>query len=509
MTVRASLTPCRVLLVGRCIALLTVLGMVTPLSAQTPPPEGVAPARNTEADAADAPARPAWRRRAAARDAGVPVQDEGSVSEADATAREAGAPEGRDSEPSEPPVGVEADADREAAEDPPHTDTTDPSAAPTPLAAPSAASEAMDAGVPSEALPDAGPPDASVAAPAALVVDAGVPADAGVLPVVAPVPPPAPTTTFVQVPMPFVPPTEVGDPWEGLREIIPGIPTGGIGPLGLLALLALMALISGVIERLRARLLRDGWLPTLLSFVQVAARLLALLIALALVIQVVPANVRWVVYFILMASGAALGWSMRDVMPDLIAGIVIVFERRIRRGMWIRSDEFSGAVERIGLRSSWLRDSKGHRVAVPNRMLMQIPIVSDEEGDTVQEVVLRLGSKGNAADIRRALRDAVLASPWTTPQCEPQVLRDPVDPELWQVRGRLLSASFASAFQGQLLERAEAHLATLEAKAARPRETTVGEEGAGASPATTKHPKLDKGEKPDKPQEKPPKTPAS
>jgi hypothetical protein len=467
MTVRGSLG------FWPLVACLAWLGVVTPLRAQTPPPDVDTPVRDTAADAPDAPARPAWRRRAAARDAGVPVQDEGSVSEDDAPAREADAPEDRDREPSEPPVGAEADADREAGEDPRRTDRTDAadiSATPAPLAAPPPDSDAMDAGVPSDALPDAGLPDASVAAPAALVVDASVPADAGVLPVVAPVPPPAPTTTFVQVPMPFVPPTEVGDPWEGLREIIPGIPTGGIGPLGLLALLALMALVSGVIERLRGRLLRDGWLPTLLSFIQVAARLLALLIALALVIQVVPANVRWVVYFILMASGAALGWSMRDVMPDLIAGIVIVFERRIRRGMWIRSDEFSGAVERIGLRSSWLRDSKGHRVAVPNRMLMQIPIVSDEEGDTVQEVVLRLGSKGNAADIRRALRDAVLASPWTTPQCEPQVLRDPVDPELWQVRGRLLSASFASAFQGQLLERAEAHLAALEAEGrARPR----------------------------------------
>ena len=164
-------------------------------------------------------------------------------------------------------------------------------------------------------------------------------------------------------------------------------------------------------------------------------------------------------------------------------------------------------MERLGLRSTWLRDSKGHRVAIPNRMLMQIPIVSDEEGDTVQEVVLRVGSKANATDIRRALRDAVLASPWTTPNCEPQVLRDPIDPELWQVRGRLLSASFASAFQGQLLERAEAHLTALESRAIRVREFVPGEEGTNTGPATMKHPKLDKGEKPDKQGEKTEKTP--
>ncbi|MCA9574621.1 MAG: mechanosensitive ion channel, partial [Myxococcales bacterium] len=248
--------------------------------------------------------------------------------------------------------------------------------------------DVADAGVPPEdAALDAGVPfvDASVAEEVAepLEPDAG-PATA---PVETTAPPEAggaaPTTTVVQVPMPFVQASESIDPWAGLREVIPGIPTGGIKPIGLLGLLALLALFSTFIERLRGRLLRDGLLPTLLAVTQVVVRLLALLIALALVIQVVPANIRWVVYFILIASGAALGWSMRDVMPDLIAGVVIVFERRIRRGIWIRSDSFSGAVERVGLRSSWLRDSKGHRVAVPNRLLMQAPVVSDEEGERV------------------------------------------------------------------------------------------------------------------------------
>jgi hypothetical protein len=346
----------------------------------------------------------------------------------------------------------------------------------------------MDGGVPDASTTSDGALDAGAVGTGA--VDAPAPAE--------PAPAPAPTTTVVQVPMPFIQASESSDPWAGLREIIPGIPTGGIRPAGLLALLALLALFSSFIERLRGRLLRDGMLPTLLSIAQMCVRFLALLVALALLIQVVPANIRWVVYFILMASGAALGWSMRDVMPDLIAGIVIVFERRIRRGIWIRSEAFSGAVERVGLRSSWLRDSKGHRVAVPNRLLMQTPVVSDEEGERVQEVVVRLGG-ADAADIRRALRDAVLSSPWTMPASEPQVLRDPVDPDLWQVRGRLLSAGFAASFQGQLLERAEAQLAAQRSAPARVDDGESAEESSSGT-VTAKHGKLDKADKADKPE---------
>ena len=413
-----------------------------------------------------------------------------------------------------------------AAGTPPSTEGAPPSTTPAadPLAQPRAATDGPEgARAPGANLSDAGvpmpPPDAGIATDAGVPsLDGGAPAvvpaselDAGPTaavaatedpPALAPAAPAAPpTTTVVQVPMPFIQASESSDPWAGLREIIPGIPTGGVRPAGLLALLALLALFSSFIDRLRGRLLRDGLLPTLLSIGQVSVRLVGLLIALALIVQVVPANIRWVVYFILMASGAALGWSMRDVMPDLIAGIVIVFERRIRRGIWIRSEAFSGAVERVGLRTSWLRDSKGHRVAVPNRLLMQAPVVSDEEGDRVQEVVVRLGG-ANATDIRRALRDAVLSSPWTTPASEPQVLRDPMDPDLWQVRGRLLSASFASSFQGQLLERAEAQLAAQRSALVRGPDATPTDEVVSGTP-TAKHGKLDKPDKPDKNGDKP------
>src|SRR5690606_24369687 len=96
-----------------------------------------------------------------------------------------------------------------------------------------AAPASQDSGVPSL---DAGVPalDAGPVAAPGLLTD---PQDAGAAPTAlpsldppaapSPAAPPAPTTTVVQVPMPFVQSTESSDPWEGLRAIIPGIPTGG------------------------------------------------------------------------------------------------------------------------------------------------------------------------------------------------------------------------------------------------------------------------------------------
>lgn len=457
---------------GRCLrewsAVLALTGALlggSAAHAQEPAAPGdPRPAPNEDgvdrhADTAPATPRPPSRRRPVPAPTPVGVNAEGATdAEGSRAALDAGVPSPR-------PGATHATDGLDAG---PSTATAVP---------PLSAAAPLDGGAPLVSPPDAGAPDP--VAPGVLAATAGgVTLDAGAAPTPPPAVAPVPTTTFVQWPAPLVPPSEPTDPWAGLRKIIPGIPTGGIEPLGLLLLLVLLALVSSAIERLRARLLRDGWLPALLSFLQVSARLVGLLLALALVIQVVPADVRWVVYFILMASGAALGWSTRDVMPDLVAGVVIVFERRIRRGVWIRTAALSGAVERVGLRSSWLRDANGDRVAVPNRMLMQNPVVTDDHGATVQEVVVRVRGTAHPADVRRALCDAVLASPWTLPHAEPEVLREPADPELWRVRARLLSASFAAAFQGQLLERAEAHLAA--------RRNDAGP------------PTLDKSEKPDK-----------
>ncbi len=377
----------------------------------------------------------------------------------------------------------------------------------------------LDAGVPQ--APDTSDPNA-----AALLIDAGTAdADAGVVAgaelehgetegaeattaspaattasgAQAPSAEPEPRTTYIQMPMamPFAQGNDGSDPWEDvLREVIPGIPTGGIGPYGLLTLLGLIGLLLLAVERLRGRLLRDGLIPSALSILQLLLRLVALLVALGLVIQMIPTNLRGIVVFILMAGGAALGWSLRDVMPDLIAGVVIVFERRIRKGMWVRGERFAGTIERIGLRASWLRDAHGHRVAVPNHHLMQTPLVSDEQGDTVQEVMVRMSRLGHATDVRRALHDAVLASPWTSPNCEPMVMRDPVDASLWQVRGRLLSPTYASAFQGQLLERAEANLAEIERARATKEQAATQESGSDSKP--DKAERSDKSDKSDK-----------
>src|SRR5690606_28410777 len=113
----------------------------------------------------------------------------------------------------------------------------------------------------------------------------------------------------------------------------------------------------------------------------------------------------------LMALGLVLLWAGRDLLPDLLAGLVMVLERRVRRGIWVAAEDFAAVVERRGLRATCLRGGRGHRIAVPNVLLLRAPVTSRLGRAPMHEVTVRVPERTRAQQARDALRDAVMASP--------------------------------------------------------------------------------------------------
>ncbi|MCU0675216.1 MAG: mechanosensitive ion channel family protein [Myxococcota bacterium] len=231
-----------------------------------------------------------------------------------------------------------------------------------------------------------------------------------------------------------------------------------LGFFSLALTFALAILLALALRRVRESLPDRGLIPTLLAFLHLTLRLVAVAILLLLALRILPPRLSVVALFTLVAVAVALGWSVRDFLPDLVAGFVVVFERRVRRGTWISAPGFSGQVERLGFRSTLLRDAQGRRVDVPNRHLLSAPVTSGGHHEREHEVEVHLDATLPASVIRAALRDAVLASPWVFPGADAVVLRDPDEPRRWRVRGRLLEGSFGARFEGELLERVEALL---------------------------------------------------
>lgn len=277
----------------------------------------------------------------------------------------------------------------------------------------------------------------------------------------------------------------VAVPASALLPDVPGIPTSPsvqqlepppIAPLGptehstvddeadgegdrdRLLILFLIMLGVGVLlfaaERARTWITANIPLRRVLGALVFVLRIVGLGLLLAIVLELVPGGQDWILWTLLIVALIA-GWSVRDLFADLVAGVILAAERRVKKGMWVSGDGFQGTVEGRSLRATWLRDGQGHRLTVPNRAMVGAPMVYDAGADAEHEVVVRLEGYEDAGRVRLALTDAVLSSPWVIAGATPVVLRDPADPVVWRVRTKLLEPRFSVHFEGELLERVE------------------------------------------------------
>lgn len=77
--------------------------------------------------------------------------------------------------------------------------------------------------------------------------------------------------------------------------------------------------------------------------------------------------------------GLALAFAFQDILENFIAGILMVLRRPFTIGDQITTNDYSGTVEDVTLRSMAMRTYAGERVYVPNAMVWKNPIVNHTE----------------------------------------------------------------------------------------------------------------------------------
>jgi small-conductance mechanosensitive channel len=241
---------------------------------------------------------------------------------------------------------------------------------------------------------------------------------------------------------------------EAARAVLPWLPMRGFWSGVLLSLLALSCVGLVAAARLvRRRLAPTGLLPAALELGETALRVLALFFGAGVLAAWIPANLAPLLPWVMVFGAAAVGWSIRDVAPDLMAWITVALEGRIRVGKWVEVSGLAGRVEFVGLRSTVLHDLKGREILVPNRVLIQDAVTSDLSLWPVVEVTLSLGA-WDTSQARWALQEAIYLAPWVAPAGEPEISGDVLGEGLWRVRVRLLDGRYAPAFKATLRERA-------------------------------------------------------
>lgn len=139
----------------------------------------------------------------------------------------------------------------------------------------------------------------------------------------------------------------------------------------ILALLVLR-LIQASRSRIEAKIIENRIEPnqqprlkTLLRAGLSTSQVLVICIAVLMILQIIGINIAPVLASVGIA-GLAISLGAQTLIKDYIGGIIILFENQFNVGDVIEVDNVAGTVERIELRSTYVRDLTGKLYNIPN-----------------------------------------------------------------------------------------------------------------------------------------------
>ncbi|MEI7729493.1 MAG: mechanosensitive ion channel family protein [Verrucomicrobiota bacterium] len=86
-------------------------------------------------------------------------------------------------------------------------------------------------------------------------------------------------------------------------------------------------------------------------------------------------------------GGLAFGLAAQDTIANLFGAVSIALDKPFKVGDVVKLQDLEGVVERIGLRSTRIRNWEGHLVSVPNKTMMNAIITNITRRPNVQKIV--------------------------------------------------------------------------------------------------------------------------
>ncbi len=114
------------------------------------------------------------------------------------------------------------------------------------------------------------------------------------------------------------------------------------------------------------------------------------------------------------SAGLALGLGAQDLIKNIIAGIVILFDRPFRVGDMIDAGGHYGEVRSIGLRSTRIQTFDDSTVTLPNSMVLGQAVSNSNAGELDEMVVVEfhLPASVDVGQARELAREAAACSPY-------------------------------------------------------------------------------------------------
>ncbi len=131
------------------------------------------------------------------------------------------------------------------------------------------------------------------------------------------------------------------------------------------------------------------------------------------------------------ALGVGIGFGLQKLAANYVSGFVILLERSLRIGDYVRVDGFEGRVTDIKTRYTLVRANNGSESVVPNELLItqRVENLSLESSNMLQTCTFWVGLESDVAQVQALLVSAALSAPRVMPEPAPVTLLAEVAPQ--------------------------------------------------------------------------------
>lgn len=108
------------------------------------------------------------------------------------------------------------------------------------------------------------------------------------------------------------------------------------------------------------------------------------------------------------ALGIGIGFGLQNIVNNFTSGLILLFERSVKRGDVLTVEGTDGRVQHVGLRSSVIRTREGDDLILPNSILVENMVTNYSYGDEIKRVDVDLGVSYSADP--NTVREVLLAT---------------------------------------------------------------------------------------------------
>ncbi|MGB5594033.1 MAG: mechanosensitive ion channel domain-containing protein [Crocosphaera sp.] len=98
--------------------------------------------------------------------------------------------------------------------------------------------------------------------------------------------------------------------------------------------------------------------------------------------------------------GVGIGFGLQNIANNFISGLIIILERPIQVGDFIKLGDLVGTVQNVGARSTEVKTADGVSIIVPNSRFLETEVINWSHGDSTSAVRLPVGV-AYGSDIKR------------------------------------------------------------------------------------------------------------